>query len=71
MTDYLLFFIIIICFFRKFYYAHLIIRFGMNKSQYLEKSKFHAYRSKYEPRVPTILRAKELHSQTESATILP
>jgi hypothetical protein len=43
----------------------------MNKSQYLEKSKFHAYRSKYEPRVPTILKAKELHSQTESATILP
>lgn len=43
----------------------------MNKGKYLEKSKFHAYRSKYNPRVPTVLKSKALTSKTAEASVLP
>lgn len=40
-------------------------------SNYLEKSKFHLYRSKYQPKVPNILKKPHLAPVTKEAAILP
>ena len=40
------------------------------KEGYQEKSRFHAYRSKYQPRVPAILNEVHLESETADAPVL-